>query len=158
MQLTVRRPVTALDFALYFDLRWRVLREPWTTDRESGKDEHEDDAIHLMAFVDQQLVGVGRLNFTSPSEGQIRYMAVEPSFSGRGVGSAILRKLEQMARENRSTRLVLNARESVVPFYEKHGYTVTGAAGKLFGCIVHWRMFKDLEAQSSPPAALPENG
>jgi GNAT superfamily N-acetyltransferase len=144
MQLTVRKPLTALDFALYFDLRWRVLREAWTTDRESGKDEHEDNAVHLMAYVDQRLVGVGRLNFNSPTEGQIRYMAVESSFSGRGIGSTILEKLEEIARDSRSTRLVLNAREGVVPFYEKQGYSVSGAADKLFGCIVHWRMYKNL--------------
>jgi len=84
-------------------------------------------------------------------------MAVEPLFSGRGVGSAILNKLEQIARENQRTVLVLNARESVVPFYEKHGYTVSGAADKLFDCIVHWRMSKNLDTES-PRAASQSNG
>ncbi len=158
MRVIVRRPISALDFALYFDLRWRVLREPWTTDRESGKDEHEDDAVHLMAYVDQRLAGVGRLNFNTPTEGQIRYMAVEPSFRGRGIGSMILGKLEEFARSNGSTTLVLNAREAVVPFYQKHGYAVSGAAGKLFDCIVHWRMFKNLDSQPVSESAPESSG
>ena len=145
MDVSLRRPVTALDFSLYFDLRWRILRERWTSDRESGKDEHEEHAVHLMAFVDNHLFGVGRLNFNTPTEGRIRYMAVESAFSGLGVGSAILRKLEQVAKDNGATTLVLNARESVVPFYQKHGYFVSGTADKLFGSIVHWQMSKNLD-------------
>jgi acetyltransferase (GNAT) family protein len=87
MSIELREPKTADDFALYYDLRWRILREPWTQDRESSKDEHEALAVHLMAWVDNQLVGVGRLHFNLPEEAQIRYMAVEGSHAGRGVGN-----------------------------------------------------------------------
>ena len=59
MSIELREPKTADDFALYYDLRWRILREPWTQDRESSKDEHEALAVHLMAWVDNKLVGVG---------------------------------------------------------------------------------------------------
>src|ERR1035438_9277260 len=50
MDVQLREPKTEEDFRLYYDLRWRILREPWTRARESAQDEHEDDAFHIMAF------------------------------------------------------------------------------------------------------------
>jgi N-acetylglutamate synthase-like GNAT family acetyltransferase len=144
MQVSLREPVTALDYALYFDLRWRILRAPWTTDRESGKDQHEEHAVHLMAYIERQLVGVGRLNLNTRDEGQIRYMAVEAYFAGKGVGSTILQWLEETAKERGAKTIVLNARENAVPFYQKRGYILAGPADKLFGSIAHLRMSKRL--------------
>jgi predicted GNAT family N-acyltransferase len=144
MQVSLRKPLTALDYALYFDLRWRILREPWTTDRESEKDDHEEHATHLMAYVGDHLAGVGRVNLNTPDEAQVRYMAVEESFRGQGVGTAILLALEESGKQQGARRVVLNARENAAPFYKKHGYNLVGEAEKLFGSIIHWRMSKDL--------------
>jgi predicted GNAT family N-acyltransferase len=144
MKVELREPTTANDFALYYDLRWRVLHKPWTTDRNSGKDEREEQAIHLMAWADGKLIGVGRLHFNSAEEGQLRYMAVEKEYSREGVGSVILRSLEARAGQAGATHIVLNARNSALSFYEKHGYCLVGTADTLFGSIIHLRMRKYL--------------
>src|SRR5436853_7384907 len=112
MHVVLREPRSEQDFKLYYDLRWRILREPWTQERESGRDEYEEKAIHLMAWRGDTLVGVGRLHFNSPVEGQIRYMAIEPQYSHKGVGSQILMELEARARGAGVERIVLNAREA----------------------------------------------
>jgi N-acetylglutamate synthase-like GNAT family acetyltransferase len=142
MNIELREPKTAEDFALYYDLRWRILRKPWTQDRESSKDEHESLAVHLMAWADDKLVGVGRLHFNSPEEAQIRYMAVEESYAGRGVGSVILEELEVRAQRSGATRIVANARESALSFYKKNGYGLIDRADTLFDSLVHWRVVK----------------
>jgi len=139
--LLIREPRSGVDFGLYYDLRWRILREPWTQQRETGRDEHEDSAYHLMAWVGEQVVGVGRLHFNSADEAQVRYMAVEGGFTGQGVGGAILAALEEHAWAAGARRVVLNAREAAVRFYEKHGYRRTERARELFG-ISHWEMRK----------------
>jgi GNAT superfamily N-acetyltransferase len=145
--IQLREPQTADDFVLYYDLRWRVLREPWTEDRESGKDEHEQNAIHLMAWCDSHLVGVGRLHFNSREEAQIRYMAVEDGYAGRHVGTAILKALEDRARHAGATLITLNARDNAVGFYRKAKYRLIGPAETLFNSIRHWRMCKSLDAK-----------
>ena len=38
MTLDVREPNNDSEFAHYYDLRWRVLREPWTQSKESERD------------------------------------------------------------------------------------------------------------------------
>jgi len=142
MNVELREPKTADDFALYYDLRWRILRKPWTEDRESSKDEHESLAVHLMAWADNRLVGVGRLHFNTPQEAQIRYMAVEDSYSGRGVGTVVLKELEVRAERAGATRMVANARENALSFYKKHGYDLIDRADTLFDSLVHWRVVK----------------
>jgi hypothetical protein len=37
-----------------------------------------------------------------------------------------------------------NAREPAVPFYEKCGYSIFDISYTLYGCIPHWKMFKEL--------------
>jgi ribosomal protein S18 acetylase RimI-like enzyme len=143
-QVRLHEPVTGEDFEQYYALRWKVLREPWDQPRESEKDDYEAGAIHLMAWSEGVLVGVGRLHFNSPSEAQIRYMAVEEQCRNRGVGAEILRELEKRARERGAEAVVLNARDRAVHFYEKHGYRTTGKASSLFGSVDHWAMRKEL--------------
>lgn len=148
MDLVLREPRSEEDFKLYYDLRWRILREPWTQARESGRDEHEENAIHVMACDGDTLVGVGRLHFNSPGEAQIRYMAVEPQHWNQGIGGRILMELEERARLAGAERIVLNAREAAIPFYRKHGYAPADQSGTLFNSIIHWSMSKHLPKES----------
>lgn len=144
MNIELREPKTPEEFQLYYDLRWRILREPWTQDRASSQDEHEQEAVRLGAWHGGKLVGVGRLHFNSQDEAQVRYMAVEEGYTGRGVGSLLLAELETRARRAGAKHVVLNARESAIPFYRKHNYAVADQSGTLFHSIVHWRMRKEL--------------
>ena len=117
MAIEVREPRTEEELDLYYDLRWRVLREQWTKARESGRDEHEQAAFHLTAWDASKLVGTGRLHFNTPEEAQVRCMAVEEAYRSTGVGSLILETLERRARERGAKKVMLNAREGAVPFY-----------------------------------------
>jgi len=145
-----RPPATDAEWERYFDLRWRVLRAPWEQPRGSERDELEDSAVH-MALWDRtgQAVAVGRLQLNSPTEGQIRYMAVEPGRHGQGFGSRVLMKLEEEARRLGVDVLVLNAREPAVGFYLNHGYEAAGPAETLYGRIRHLRMMKRLNNTSA---------
>ena len=136
-------PTSAEDFAQYFDLRWRVLRSPWKQPRGSERDEQEDHSWHFMVCIDDRIpVGVARLHLNSPEQAQIRFLAVEPAWRRKGVGSALVRALEAQAHELAVTEIVLHAREDTVGFYRSMGYEVTGAGHVLFGTIRHATMRK----------------
>lgn len=138
-------PSTAADWAAYFDLRWRVLREPWDQPRGSERDELDTAAFHLMIPApDGSALAVGRLHVNSPEEAQVRYMAVDPSWQNQGLGARILTGLEHHARAVSVKRIVLNARDKAQPFYERHGYRVIGPAPTLFQDIRHCKMLKEL--------------
>lgn len=138
-------PVSDLDWEGYFDLRWRVLREPWNQPRGSERDELDQGSFHLM-LRDQSgaVVAVGRLHVNSPEEAQVRFMAVDESWRGHGLGSRILKRLEEQACKQSIKRIVLNAREEALDFYVRHGYRIEGPANTLFGTIRHFAMRKDI--------------
>jgi predicted GNAT family N-acyltransferase len=141
----VVQPATAADWDSYFDLRWRVLRQPWQQPRGSERDDSDASGYHLMIKDSQgKPAAVGRLHFNSPEEAQVRYMAVDEAWRGRGVGGRILLGLEAFARKQGAQRVVLNAREDAIEFYQRHGYGVSGPADTLFGQVRHVRMGKEL--------------
>ena len=144
MEIALREPKTADELDRYYDLRWRVLRSSWTQDGKNYRDEREPNSLHMTAWIGDQLVGTGRLHLLNGEEVQVRSMAVEQGFERRGIGGLILRELEKRAVERGARRVVLDARDSAVPFYRKLGYQVLEQSYTLFNEIVHWRMWKDL--------------
>lgn len=101
--------------------------------------------MHLMLVdPDHVAVGVGRLHFNSIREAQIRYMAIDVSAQRRGFGSRLLAALEARARELGAARMVLDARESALRFYRKHGYRTVGPGHVLYNSIAHVKMEKEV--------------
>lgn len=146
MGFEIRSPESEEEFKRYYNLRWKLLRAPWDQAPGSEKDALEDRSLHLMALDhDRSPVGIARLHFNSPTEAQIRYMAVEPDYRGKGVATRLLEQLENHARTGGATVIVLHAREASVAFYEKSGYTVIAPSHTLFGCIRHFEMQKTLK-------------
>ena len=144
-EFTLAEPVTEADFKKYFEFRWRWLREPWGKSIGSERDEYESSAFHVMVLnKDLEIIGVGRLHSIGQHKAQIRYMAVDEKNRAKGIGTAILEKLESHAIRSGATELVLNARENAVQFYQHRGYSVTGPADTLFGVIRHKSMLKRL--------------
>jgi GNAT superfamily N-acetyltransferase len=144
MDIELREPRTEEEIEEYYDLRWRILRKPWTDEKHSGRDQYERTAIHLAAFDGSKLVGAGRCYFLSADEAQIRGMAVELGYEKKGIGSLILKGLEERAMQAGVRRIILHARESALEFYRKNHYQVVERSYTLFNSIVHWHMYKDL--------------
>lgn len=143
--MQVVTPQTPAQFEAYYDLRWRILRAPWSQPRGSERDEQEDQATHCMILNDQQqVIAVGRLHTLDADTGQIRYMAVVPDYQGQGLGKRILASLEDAARQQGLQTLMLHAREPVVEFYRKQGYELLDQSHTLFGEIIHYEMRKNL--------------
>jgi GNAT superfamily N-acetyltransferase len=143
--LKVRSPETDLEWADYYELRWRILRAPWGQPRGSERDEFEDVAIHRMACTAEgRVVAVGRLHNVDQGTAQIRYMATDKEYINKGFGTLILKALEQAALASGTNTIVLHAREVALPFYQRHGYRRVEASHRLYGEIQHHRMIKGL--------------
>ncbi|MDH5711047.1 MAG: GNAT family N-acetyltransferase [Gammaproteobacteria bacterium] len=143
MNITIKRPKTEKEFEDYYDLRWRILREPWNQPRGSEKDEFEDNSFHIMACdKNNNVVGIGRLHFNNKKEAQIRYMAVAPEYTNLGIGALILETLEEQAQQQGCKNIVLDAREKAVGFYIKNNYKLLNKSHLLFNSIQHFRLKK----------------
>ncbi|MGB5645213.1 MAG: GNAT family N-acetyltransferase [Gammaproteobacteria bacterium] len=144
MNVTIKQPESTEEFKHYYALRYRILRAPWGEPQGSEIDDIEDRCFHIMAMDDQTIVGVGRLQFNSADEAQIRYMAVEKDYEGNGIGRIIVNALEQEAMDRNVNTVTLDAREPAVGFYQELGYSVKEKSYVLFDKIQHYRMTKQV--------------
>jgi len=142
--MEIKSPQSEKEFQEYYNLRFRILREPWDQARGSEKDDLEDESIHVMVKESGEVLGVGRAHFNSPQEAQIRFMAVDEKFRGNGIGSMVLKELEKKSKERGATYMVANARKQATEFYQNHGYQIEGDSHTLFGSVPHFKIKKEL--------------
>ena len=143
--MIISHPVSPADYEKYFDLRWRILREPWQQVRGSEQDELESSSFHIMICDDNHaILAAGRLHAATEKQAQIRYMAVESTQQGKGIGAVLLKELEHLAKEKGFQSILLHAREIALLFYLKHGYRQLEKSHLLFNSIQHFKMIKVL--------------
>jgi predicted GNAT family N-acyltransferase len=125
-------------------LRYRVLREPLGLHFDPEELAKEYDQIHLAAYSDQHEL-LGYLNLTPSEEKTVkmRQVAVEPHLQGKGVGKALVNYSEHIARLKGFEKMVLHARETAVPFYQKLSYVTVGDRFEEV-TIPHFKMEKSL--------------
>ena len=138
-----KSPETPEEFAEYFLFRWQMLRKPLNLPRGSEQDSIEDKSFHIAAYDDQTIVAVGRIHIESNQTARIRYMAVHNDYHNQGIGSRILRELEEIANANNINTCWLYSREDAINFYLKNGYVIKGESDSELA-IKHERMEKFL--------------
>jgi ribosomal protein S18 acetylase RimI-like enzyme len=138
----IREPCSAAEFELYCELRWSVLGKPFGRPRHPGN--YEPGTIHLAAWLDGHAIGAGRIYFDSPEQAHLRGIAVEPSCSHQGVGSAIVTELESRVKKLGAARIVVESRETAVGFYQKRGFRAIGEVPENSHPVRHVRMVKDI--------------
>jgi len=144
MDIVIKHPETPDEFKQYYALRYRILRAPWGESEGSEVDDIEDQCFHIMVTNDETVLGIGRLQYNTENEAQIRYMAVEKAYEGKGIGRMLVNTLEQQARNKNMCTVILDAREPAVGFYQKLGYSIEKKSYLLFDKIQHYRMTKQI--------------
>lgn len=90
-------------------------------------DGRDAEATHFIAEDDDGVIGAARLREVH-GEAKAERVAVLRSARGRGVGTALMAALEAEAARRGLAAVVLGAQEQAIPFYERIGYRVFGAA------------------------------
>ena len=135
---------TQNQIAAIIDLRYDILRKPWNQPKETSSDGMEDTAINAFIEDNGKVIACGRLQDNGGGIGQIRYMAVDANYQGKGLGKLIVIKLEEEARNINLHTVELQARENAVEFYKSQGYAVKETSFKLWDIIQHYLMTKNL--------------
>jgi GNAT superfamily N-acetyltransferase len=108
------------------ELRVRALLEPIGVPASYIDREGEKNDIFIGAFENEQITGCCVLTPRSNELIQLRQMVVEPNLQGKGVGASIVAFAEETARARGFARLMMHARDPVIPFYSKCGYVIAG--------------------------------
>jgi len=156
--IVIKSPVTRDDFKAYYDLRYKVLREPWGLPRGSEKDDYEPISQHFMAVNDEtgELLGCVKLFEKEPGVAWVSHLAISDRHQRQGIGKLLLAHVEKVAREAGDTRiegigkLLLAHVEKVAreagdtrigclsrlnttDYFKKSGYTISGLPTHYFG-------------------------
>ena len=128
------------DLPAICDIRRMVFIEEQQIPANLEWDGLDADCRHVLAFSQSdEAVGTGRLL----ANGRIGRMAVLPDWRGRGIGTAILDALLQLARREDHPRVSLHAQRTVARFYRNAGFRETGEVFMEAG-IEHVPMEKNL--------------
>ena len=108
-------------------------------------DEHDGEGTKYIVLLDGDYpVATCRFYEISPDAVVLGRVVVLPEYRGNHVGSRVVKEAEKWIRECGYTRIVIDSRTEVVPFYEKLGYVSDRGAtihSGVFDCL---RMHKDL--------------
>ena len=84
----------------------------------------DSEGEFLVADCDGEIVGMGGLTIDGETAEVFR-MRVDPAYQHRGIGSALLDRLEQAARDRGGTRLLAETarrQRAATEFYPSHGF------------------------------------
>ena len=136
--------VRAADFERDFDALRRIRVGVFCVEQNVPEalewDGIDGDCEHALAVdAHGDAIGCGRLL----PDGHIGRLAVVEAWRGRGVGGALLEHFVALARERGHAIARLNAQTHAIPFYEAHGFAISGEPFDDAG-IPHQEMSKRL--------------
>ena len=143
---SVKIATTNLQLNSILKLRYEVLRKPWSQTIDSATDQLEEKSIN--AFIQNNkgiVIACGRLQENENKIGQIRFMAVDQNYQGKGLGKLIITCLEEKAKELKLNKIQLQARENAVSFYKNNGYVMIEKTFLLWVQIQHFLMEKQID-------------
>lgn len=126
-----------------FSIRNKVFVEEQKVPVELEIDEYENSSTHVVLYDGDQPVGAGRIREVE-NTGKLERICVLSSYRGKGAGTLIMNKLEEIASQNGFKKVKLNSQTHAIPFYEKLGYKVVSDIFMDAG-IPHVTMVKTLD-------------
>lgn len=133
--IEIRSPQTREEFKAYYDLRYRILREPWGLPRGTEKDDYEPISQHFMAVDTEtgEILGVVKLFEKEPGVGWFSHLAVAGKAQRKGIGKMLMQAVEQAARQRGFKVLGCQARLNTTDYFKKLGFQIAGLPTQYFG-------------------------
>jgi GNAT superfamily N-acetyltransferase len=101
---------------------------PWDNDLQNIEKHYvENNGTFILAFEDNNLIGMGAFRRIDEKTAEIKRMRVEPKMQGKGIGKYLLNQLEERARCQGYSALILETsdkQESANALYSKSGFKI----------------------------------
>ena len=120
-------------------IRYEVFVDEQNVPEELEIDGLDNEAKHVLAFVDEVPIGTGRIL----SEGHIGRLAVLKKYRGQGAGKLIMKELMKWAQDMNLENVWLSSQWHAHSFYLDLGFVCDGEIYKEAG-IDHIKMYRKL--------------
>ena len=124
-------------------IRRSVFQEEQGVDPALEFDGLDATATHLLAYLDERPVGTARIRYLERQTAKIERLAVLSTARGLGIGKKLMVKALDVAQENNTQDVVVNAQEYVKALYQQLGFEQVEERFEEAG-IVHIKMIKRL--------------
>ncbi|MFW6269079.1 MAG: GNAT family N-acetyltransferase [Bacillota bacterium] len=121
MDIKIKTVENKKEFDQVLRLRYRVFVEEQGVPVELERDDKDEEAVHVIAEIDNQTVGCGRIVFTE-GKAKIGRLAVDKNWRQQGIGSKICLSLINIARTQGYDKVILHAQLDSVEFYKRLGF------------------------------------
>ena len=142
----VRVATTDTDRAAALRVRHAVFVEEQGVDESLEYDGKDDNAVHFLASEEGTAIGAARLRTDDDETGKVERVAVRDSHRGSGWGRKLMVSIEDEARRQGLSTLVLHAQTSVEGFYHQLDYRTVSDEFEEAG-IPHVEMEKRLDVR-----------
>ncbi|MES2746243.1 MAG: GNAT family N-acetyltransferase [Bdellovibrionota bacterium] len=129
------------DYDAEVKLRHEILRQPLGLKFSPDDLAAEAGYLHFGAFADPDMVGTMQLVKLDEQVLKMRQVAVSALVQGQGVGRLLVDFAEHFAKSYGFQTIVLHARDTAIPFYDKLGYETISEIFEEVG-IPHRKMQK----------------
>jgi predicted GNAT family N-acyltransferase len=134
--------VVAPVFSPLANLAFALRREVFIDEQQVQDDEFDADdltATHLVALAEGAVVGTLRI-ILEEQHTRIGRVAVRRSWRGHGIGSRLMARALELARERGESRFWLSAQADKADFYQRFGFVPYGEPEDDGSGILHLRM------------------
>lgn len=116
----------SLEYKQSVELRYEILRKPLNLHFSDEFLQQDAYQHHIAAFENDKLIGILLLKPIENKIFQMRQVAVDQNYQGKGIGSLLVEFSENFARQNNIYKIILHARINAVEFYLRQGYQIVG--------------------------------
>lgn len=141
--IRVKKVETQEELQQAFDVREVVFVVEQACPVEEEFDGFDEEAVHFVAYIDEQPVGCNRYRRTTKGL-KLERFAVLQEHRGSGVGKRLVQTtLSHIEKQNlpKDTTLYLHAQLQAMPLYARHGFEKVGEMFQEVG-IDHFEMRK----------------
>jgi len=123
------------------EIRKQVFVEEQGVPAHLEIDDHDQEAVHWLAYQDDQAVATARLVRYAPRQAKVGRVAVLPAWRSHGLGRQVMNEIHRWIGDQPFQEIILDAQVEVIAFYEKLGYQAQGEIFEDCG-ILHRRMVR----------------
>ena len=106
-------------------IRIEVFQEEQGVSPELEFDGKDNDAIHLLAYLDEKAVGTSRIRAIDKNTAKIERLAVLPEARRKGVANQLMSAALEIIKEQNKTMAIVHAQEYIISLYQKTFFNIS---------------------------------